>query len=133
MPLTLEELEKKIHETKMQLQELEEFRSLFVKYGEIGSSNGNVRRRAPAKRRPRPSGSAKAPNANGLKDAILGLSFSSPFTVDDVVKALRSKGHDFNRRQVRDSVHIIVKKGRGLRRLKQGLGGKQSLYERVSV
>ena len=131
MPLTLQELEKKIHETKMQLAELEDFRALFVKYGDIGASNGKVRR-APMKKRSRPTNNA-APNANGLKDAILSLSFSTPFTVDDLVKALRSKGHDFNRRQVRDSVHVLVKKGKGLRRVKQGLGGKQSVYERVSV
>jgi len=132
MPLTLQELDKKIRQTEEQLAELRAFRSLFAKYEEIGAGNGHARHAA--KKRSRPAASSAAPpNANGLKDAILGLSSTTPFTVDELVGALRSKGHHFNRRQVRDSVHILVKKGKGLRRVKQGLGGKPSVYERVSV
>jgi hypothetical protein len=133
MPLTLQELDKKIRQTEEQLAELREFRSLFAKYGEIGASNGHIRHASAKKRARVASNPAAPPNANGLKDAILALSFTTPFTVDDLVDALRSKGHHFNRRQVRDSVHILVKKAKGLRRVKQGLGGKPSMYERVSV
>ena len=41
MALNIEELDKKIHQKQMELVELEEFRSLFLKYGDdISGKNG---------------------------------------------------------------------------------------------
>jgi hypothetical protein len=133
MALNIEELDKKIHQKQMELVELEEFRSLFLKYGDdISGKNGN-HRRASTKKQPtrRAARSVSPPNANGLKDAILGLDLTVPVTVDKIVDMLRAKNLNFKRRQVRDSIHVLVKKKKGFRRVKQGVGGQQSLYEKV--
>lgn len=128
--LTLEQLEKKLAKARQDVQELEELHSLFVKHADVESRRNGASHRSSAKKKP--SRTVAPPNANGLKDAVLGLNFQSTFTVDDVVKQLKARNLNFDRRQVRDSLHVLVKKGHGVRRVKQGLGGEQTLYEKTA-
>jgi hypothetical protein len=133
MALNLKELDKKIHQRKMELEELEEFRSLLEKYGDVVSSKNGSQHRPSAKKPPRRAvrSTPPPPNSNGLKDAILGLDMPLPVTVDNIVEMLHAKNLNFHRRQVRDCVYVLVKKHKGFRRAKEGKGGKPSLYERV--
>jgi len=94
------------------------------------SENGNAK----VQRFPR---TITAPNATGLRAAILGLHLPSPFTVDDVVSALEAKHFRFDERSpkaaVRDCLYVLHKKRKGIRRLEQGTGGQPSRYEKASV
>jgi hypothetical protein len=130
LTLTLAQLDRTISETQSKLAKLEKLRALLTD-PEIGytepSSNGNSRR----------SSTKKAPNANGLRSAILDLNFLTPFTVSEVVKTLQNKNFDFDGRDpehaVRDALYVMAKNRIGVKRTKQGTGGQPSVYEKVAT
>jgi hypothetical protein len=77
---------------------------------------------------------ATAPNATGLKDAILEVSttFASLFTAPMLVAKLQERHFKFDRNPVgavRDSLYVIVKKRLGIREAGQQKPGQPKYYE----
>jgi hypothetical protein len=131
--LSVEQVDQKIREHERQIDELRSVRAAILKYGENGSGKNSAESTKKAVQRfPR-----LAPNATGLKTAILGLNLPASFTVDDVVSALEAKHFRFDERSpkdaVRDCLYVLHKKRKGIRRLEQGTGGQPSRYEKASV
>jgi hypothetical protein len=129
--LSVEQVDEKIRQHERQIAELRAVRAAILKYSGNGTSSvGSAKK--PIQRFPR-----LAPNATGLKAAILGLQLPGPFTVDKVVQGLKAKRFDFQGREsksaVRDCLYVLAKNNEGIRLLEQGTGGKPSLYEKASV
>lgn len=126
--LSVEQVDQKIREHERQIEELRSVRAAILKYAENSAKkNDKVIQRFPR----------LAPNANGLRAAILGLNLPASFTVDSVIEVLRTKHWNFDGRNpkdaVRDCLYVLAKKKKGIRVLQQGTGGQQSLYEKVSA
>ncbi len=79
---------------------------------------------------------APAPNTTGLRAQIRALELLPvPFTVEDVVRALKAREFDFDGRRpeqaVRDSLYMMAKKKKGIRLVKKGQGGEPNQYEKT--
>lgn len=132
--LSVEQVDKKIREHERQIEELRTVRAAILKFAETDSSKNGASPSASAKK-PIQRFPRLAPNATGLKDAILGLSLPASFTVENVIDGLQAKRFNFKKRDpkgsVRDCLYVLAKKKEGIRLLQQGTGGKLSLYERI--
>jgi hypothetical protein len=132
--LSIEQVDQKIREHEQQIEELRSVRAVILKYSENGASKHSV---APTKKAVQRS-TRMAPNATGLKAAILGLNLPPSFTVNDAIEELRSKRFNFDGRDpkgaVRDCLYVLAKKERsGIKLVRQGTGGQQSLYQKAST
>ena len=127
--LSVEQIDQKIREHEEQIVELRAVRAAILKF----SSNG--RKSTPVKSANSRRSARAAPNATGLRAAILALNLPATFSVEDVAEALKIKRFKFAGRApkeaVRDCLYVLAKKRLGIRLLEQGTGGKQSLYEKV--
>lgn len=79
-----------------------------------------------------------APNANGLKDAILRITttFVSSFTAAMVVAKLQEQHFKFSGnplKAVRDSLYVIDKKGLGIHEVGRSKDGGPKYYERSAL
>ena len=127
--LSIEQVDQKIRECERQIVELRSIRAAILKYSENGNAATTKVQRFPR--------TITAPNATGLKAAILALNLPASFTVDDVVEGLKAKHFAFDERSpksaVRDCLYVLAKKKNGIRRLEQGTGGQPSKYEKAST
>ena len=128
--LSVEQVDQKIREHERQIEELRNVRAAILKYSENGASSSASAKKS-VQRFPR-----VAPNATGLKDAIFGLNLPASFTVENVIEGLQTKRFNFKKRDpkgaVRDCLYVLAKNKEGIRLLKQGTGGKLSLYEKIA-
>jgi hypothetical protein len=81
---------------------------------------------------------SKAPNANGLKDAILRVAttFASSFSAAMIVAKLQEEKFPFNGnplKAVRDSLYVIEKKGLGIYEVGRSKAGGPKYYERSAL